>query len=602
MMDEFDDIILKGKGVYKRGADGKMVPMSFPSPDSPHKEMSHFHIDHHTGKPHKEIPNNMRHWPLEAATRYLAEHMSKDKQRFPGQIALEEAKKIMNKAAMDFNRNKRRNGDDYHTVPIPFQADGSLHPEYKNNHYGAHEARRVPTASRKTRDEKGKLINLHYNSVAHPTLGRFLESGAFHFEKEFRKILNSMGIESDLGARQNVLEPQQIVRAPERMADGSVRMNSLLQRYDSNMKSPEDKDNHHFPQFGGQKYNEKAQYGQIQPADIIASLPDAFFVPTSKGRPPKTVIHNLIQQGISPRKAEAMARAPAAQLILGRGKKGSATQLNNIVARIQHYIGIDGENKDNGIADIYHKHRSHFDGRIGGADRGRTDAAKRILATLKTAEEMGVDISPAVAGSTAPRSVVSGWKSYALRRGGKPINLAQMGIAEEHHSMHHRISQDRGHLTDTLPDHISVGGIDPMSGQLPPAGVGGGLPLDMQGTQQPSPEDPFGPEGTVATRNTQDDVITSYDDPMGAIATIMERVQMHDTWEDANIMKSVKHRNLNPRNSKDMKILAKQLNLETNDVRAIAMSIGDWTKLSEHFQVRRDVVDIIKASCLGVLL
>jgi hypothetical protein len=298
-----------------------------------------------------------------------------------------------------------------------------------------------------------------------------------------------------------------------------------------------------------------------------------------------------------------MARAPAAQLIMGRGKKGSATQLNNIVQRIQQYIGIEGQNKDNSIADTYHKHRSHFQGKVGGADRGRTDAATRILATLKTAEELGVDISPATGNAIAPRSVLNGWKSFATQQGGQPIDLAGMGIAQEHHQMQGGPTEERGHLHDTLPEHISIGGTDPMTGQLPPPGVGGGLPLDMQGTQQPSPTDPFGPEGTVVARNDQDPQFkTSYDDPMGAIAAVMERVQIHDTWENASVMKSVKYTNLNPRNSNDMKVLAKQLNLETTDVRAIAMSVGDWTKLAKHFQVRRDVVDIIKASCLEALI
>ena len=77
---------------------------------------------------------------------------------------------------------------------------------------------------------------------------------------------------------------------------------------------------------------------------------------------------------------------------------------------------------------------------------------------------------------------------------------------------------------------------------------------------------------------------------------------MHDTWDDASIMKSVQYNNLNPHNGKDMRVLAKQLNLETTDVRAIAVSIGDWTKLAEHFQVGRDVVNIIKASCLEALV
>jgi hypothetical protein len=601
-MDEFDDIILKGKGVYKRGAGGKMIPMSFPSPDSPHKEMSHFHIDHSTGKGHKEIPDNMRHWPMEAAARYLADN-KKMKKLYPGNLSLIEARKLMNSAAIQFNRSKRNSGDDFHTVPIPFSENGDLHPEYKTNHYGTHESRRVPTSARKTRDRNGKLINLHYNSVAHPTVGRFLESGAFHFEKEFRKIIGALGIESELGARQNVLEPQHIVRAPEKMADGSYRMRSLLERYDSNMKDPTSKDNHHFPEYGSEKYNERAQYGQIGPLDILASLPDAFFTPTSRGRPPVNVINALMREGVSPRRAEEMARAPAAQLVLGRGKKGSATQLNKIVERIQNYIGIAGQNKDNSIADAYHKHRSHFDGRVGGADRGRTDAAKRILATLKTAEELQIDIAPAMGSSRPPQSVVSGWRSYALRQGGSPVNLANMGIAQEHHEMHGQITDDLGHLHDQIPDHISVGDYDPVqeNQQLPPGGAGGGLPLNNQGTQPPSPTDPFGPAGTVATRNDQTGVMTSQDDPMGAIAAVMERVQMHDTWEDAQIMKSVQYQNLNPRNRNDMRVLAKQLDLESTDVRAIAMSVGDWTRLAEHFQVGRDVVNIIKASCLEAL-
>lgn len=601
-MNEFGDIILKGKGVYKRGAGGKMIPMSFPSPDSPHKEMSHFHIDHSTGKGHKEIPDNMRHWPMEAAARYLADN-KKLKQLYPGNLSLKQAKIILNKAANDFNRNKRNSGDDFHTVPIPFDESGNLHPEYKTNHYGTHESRRVPTSARRTRDSRGNLINLHYNSVRHNSLGRFLESGAFHFEKEFRKIIASLGIESELGARQNVLEPQHIVRAPEKMADGSYKMRSLLQRYDSNMKDPTSPDNHHFPEYGSEKYNEKTQYGQIGPLDIIASLPDAFFVTSSKGRPPVNVINALMREGVSPRRAEAMARAPAAQLVLGRGKKGSATQLNNIVTRIQQYIGIDGQNKDNSIADAYHKHRSHFDGRVGGADRGRTDAAKRILATLKTAEELGVDITPALGNTRPEQSVVSGWRSYALRQGGSPVNLANMGLAQEHHEMHGQITDDLGHLYvdgEGLPDHISVGDYDPVqeNQQLPPPPPGSPPPGAGAG---PSANDPFGPEGTVATRNNQTGVMTSQDDPMGAIAAVMERVQMHDTWDDARIMKSVQYKNLNPRNRNDMTVLAKQLDLETTDVRAIAMSVGDWSKLAEHFQVGRDVVNIIKASCLEAL-
>jgi len=66
-------------------------------------------------------------------------------------------------------------------------------------------------------------------------------------------------------------------------------------------------------------------------------------------------------------------------------------------------------------------------------------------------------------------------------------------------------------------------------------------------------------------------------------------------------MKSVANRNLNPTNPNHMSRLAKELDLESADIRAIAMSIGDWDRIAKHFQVRRDVVNIIKASCMEVL-
>lgn len=597
------DYIIKGKGVYKRGADGVKTPQSFPD-ELAHTtysdKMSHFHIDHATGKPHAEIPDNMRFWPMEAATRYLAEHMAKDKARYPGNIALNEAKKIMNQAAMDFNRIKRQNGDDFHTVPIPFGEDGQLNAEYKSNHYGQHESRRIPTSNRKTRDSKGRLINLYYNSVAHPTLGRFLESGAFHFEKEFRKILQSLGIESDLGARQNVIEPQVVARAPVRMGDGSIKLRSLLHRYHSNDKDPESRDNHVVPEFAQEQYNQQAQYGQIKPEDIIATLAQypKFFETIQRGRPPNNIVNALLSQGVSRRRAEKMALAPVGQLVLGRGKKGASTKLNNLVSAVQNYIGIEGPRRDPTIADLYHKHRSHFEGRVGGANRGRTDAAKRILATLKTAQELDIDLTPVLGNVSPNTSIVDSWRSYATGRGGKVLDFEGMGIAQEHHQMHANINPSKEHLHDTIPNHISVGDMNPMEDMQQPPPIDPSIAAPT--TQQPLATDPFGPEGTVATRNDGDDLMTSFDDPMSAIAIIMERVQMRDTWDDAQIMKRVNHVNLNPQNKDDMSLLAKHVGLETNDVRAIAMAYGDWTNLAQSFQVGRDVVEIIKASCVEV--
>ena len=102
--------------------------------------------------------------------------------------ALKMAKEIFNSAAMRFNKIKRENGDDFHTVPIPFDENGRLHPDYMNNHYGSHQSRRVPTAQRQTRTEDGRLINNHANNKAHPTLGVHRIGGVSHTKGSLTKL------------------------------------------------------------------------------------------------------------------------------------------------------------------------------------------------------------------------------------------------------------------------------------------------------------------------------------------------------------------------------------------------------------------------------
>ena len=124
-------IILKGKGVFKQLPDGTLVRMSFPGPDSPHDEMSHFHIDHKTNKPHAEIPDDMRYWPKEAAARFYADELIA--QGYPKEKALSFAKKVFNQATARFNAIKNKHGDDKNKLPRPFDENGELHPAYMTN-------------------------------------------------------------------------------------------------------------------------------------------------------------------------------------------------------------------------------------------------------------------------------------------------------------------------------------------------------------------------------------------------------------------------------------------------------------------------------------
>ena len=150
------DLIRKGKGVYFMDKDGVMHPMSFPPEDSDHERLSHFYINSMTGKPFEEISPEMRRFPVEKAAMILARELVQQGKATEAK-AMEEARRIFNEATMRFNKIKRENGDDFHTLPIPFDEDGQLHPEYRNNHYGAHQSRRVPTSQRQTRTEDGKL-------------------------------------------------------------------------------------------------------------------------------------------------------------------------------------------------------------------------------------------------------------------------------------------------------------------------------------------------------------------------------------------------------------------------------------------------------------
>jgi hypothetical protein len=616
------DIILKGKGVFKQLKDGTMVRMSFPGPDSPHKEMSHFHIDHKTNEPHAEIPNHMRHWPKMAAAMFFADELVK--QGYPEDKALSFSKKRFNASAMKFNNIKRKHGDDRNIMAIPFDENEELHPDYMNNNYGDHEARRVPTSRRKVRNHKGEQINLHANNAAHPTAGRSLEAASFHDHKEFQEDIAELGFESELGSKSNVFEPQHIVRAPDE--DGEMK--GLLRRYNSNEQDPTHPNNQKYPEFHSNKRREKAFYGKIGPADIVATIADTyprFFIPhTGAGAPPKNVIADLMAEGVNERLAQQMARVPIAQMMMGRGKAGSPTQFNNLLTAISGHMELD--NPD--TAKLYHDHKSQFAKRIEGMDRGRTDGAIRLMAMLKTAQELKMDVSSALGSAPAPASLVQGWKKFAVEnRDGQVLDFDDLGLAPGGHEMHNNIDSDTSHYYDTVPPHINMDeGAGAANSQLPHpdgggGGEGGGKPLDQPTTQRPSFDDPYAEEGgTVSARATGEagggfspfpaftpqfdpnQFKYSEDDPMGAIATVMERVQMHDNWADASIMKSVSRTNLNPKNRNHMSYLAKELDLQPTDVCAIAMSVGDWSKIAKHFQVRRDVVNIIKASCAEVLL
>ena len=583
--------------------DGVMHPMSFPPKDSDHENESHFYINSITGKPFKEIPAHMRQFPMEKAAMILANEIMKGgyidengvkRKPTTESNALSMAKEIMNASAMRFNKIKRDNNDDFHTVPIPFGEDGRLHPEYMNNHYGSHEHKRVPTAQRRTRTEDGKLINNHANNKAHPTLGVHLESAAFHFSKEFQDEAKRRGIDTRLGARQNVIEPQQIT-------------GGVTRRYTSNEADPTSKKNTKFPSHYKDLHSQTAAYGEISPMSIVSVLPNAFFNPSTKGGMSTAFMNELMELGYDQNTAYQMARAPVNQLLYGggTGKDGRASGLRNVMKDMREEIGID---KSRDIHQLYTKHVGQFGRLIGDDERGQKNAAIDIMAMLKTAEELGVELRDT---PLSRPTVRDNYVEYASTRA-RQIDMDSLGLADEHHDMRGKINTNYDHMHDSFPSHLSGGTIgaeqQPVEPLLPPQEPLTTMPSENE-TQEPLAADPLADEGGSAQVPFGGFAppefggfggfgpsfsMKSNDDPMGVIATIMERVQMHDAG--GSLMQKY-----DPMDSYDMQQLGENVGMSSLDVRAIAMSLGDWNVIAKSFNTTHDVVRAIKRSCGGAL-
>jgi hypothetical protein len=589
------DLILKGKGVYYMDKEGVMHPMSFPPKHSPHSKISHFYINSITGEPFAEIAPHLRQFPKEKAAMILANEIMKGgytdengARRKPTTEAnaLKMAKEIFNASATRFNKIKRDNGDDFHTVPIPFDENGRLHPDYMNNHYGAHQSRRVPTAQRQTRTEEGKLINNHANNKAHPTLGVHLESAAFHTHKEFLDEIQRRGIDSQLGAKQNVIEPQQIT-------------GGVTRRYSSNEKDPTSKENNTFPSHYKDLHTQTAAYGQISPMSIVGILaeraPD-LFNPSTKGGMSSAVMRDLMDSGVDQPTARAMARAPINQLLYGRGKDGSATGLRNVMVNMRSAIGI-ADNPE--ILQMYHEHRSHFSPLVRGGDRGRNQAAIELMAMLKTAEELGVEPKAYSNTSAPPQSIAENYVNIASQQA-RQIDFDALGSADEMHEMRGKVNNNYDHLHDSFPPHLSGGSVGAVQQDaeplLPPQEAITTLPEDNQ-TQEPLEGDPYAGFGGAATGFSgfkPDEFQMSDDDPMGVIATIMERVQLHDAGGSLIVK-------YDPLDAYDMQRLSNEVGVSSATARAIAMSLGDWGVIAKSFNTTHDVVRVIKRSCGGAL-
>ena len=571
---------------------GMMHPQTFPPIDSDHENLSHFHINSKTGKPFKELEGKglVGKFPIEIAAgifaRELMEQGYKDEngiRRKPASeaSALRVAKTVFNNATKDFNKIKREHNDDFNVLPMKFDENGQLHPDYKNNHYGGHISRRVPTSKRATRTKDGKVINNHPRNEQHKELGQHLESAAFHVEKEFRKRAEQMGVESVLGAKQNVLEPQQLTQG-------------ITHRYTSKDKPPTHRDNTLYPSHYKDLHSQTAAYGKYSPMDIVSILPPDFFVPSTEGNMSKKVMNQLMEMGYDQPTARSMARAPINQLLYGRGSEGAETNVNKIVRNMRNVLRI---NTDEDVHNMFANHRSHIAREVEGGDRGRNNKAVEILAMMKTAQDLGVEPAEYSLFGSPPPSIVNGWRQIALNEGGKKVDLDALGSVDERHAMRGNFATNMDHKYESFPEHLSGGSTADV---LPPQPIVSDMPMSEPppalSTQEPLPPAPVQPQINPSFNPYFDPSSFQFsdDDPMGIIATIMERVQMHDAGGSLLVK-------YDPMDNFDMQKLGQDVGMSSIDVRAIAMSLGDWGVIAKSFNTTHDVVRAIKRSCGGAI-
>ena len=247
-----------------------------------------------------------------------------------------------------------------------------------------------------------------------------------------------------------------------------------------------------------QMTTQTAAYGQINPQTSFQFY-QRFLCPFFFGQYVDRKHEQISRMGYD-QAARKMARAPVNQLLYGRGSDGSPTGLRIVMKNIESMLGIK-ENPD--VKEKFIRHQSHFAPLVRGGDRGRNKAAIEIMAMLKTAEEMGIDMNSLNSYPAAPRSVMDGYREIASLEGGKQLNLADLGNADTHHEMRGKFNTNYDHLHDSFPAHLSSGTFDVSefedSPPIRPPEEELSVEPPVETTQRPSAIDPLATLGGSAT-------------------------------------------------------------------------------------------------------
>jgi len=87
---------------------------------------------------------------------------------------------------------------------------------------------------------------------------------------------------------------------------------------------------------------------------------------------------------------------------------------------------------------------------------------------------------------------------------------------------------------------------------------------------------------------------------MDRVMKAMEQMQIDDAMGDSEIMKHALPRRINVGDEFGVRHLAKSVHLTPVDVRSIVHSAGDWERIAKRLNVPTNVVKVVKVSIGGI--
>ena len=593
------DILLKGEGIeFTDPSSGQVHRVRFGEGGNPHlNDFSHFHLHPESGEP---VPGVVGRWPMEGAAHKLALDILRAQGHRPEQFsdprlysaAIHAAKLLFNNAAKKFNVSMRKH-DSRHALPIPFDDDGQLHPEWAQNNFGPYLKDSLGTHDRPTRLGNGKLQTMNINNSPHPQRGHFPETAALPFFRELRAGINSFA--------NLVFGDEEAIPSPIG-GDPHVEPHHFLQDMAGN--TPYQRHLSAAAEGGDDPFAEspKTRDVVLSPAHMYEILPNDFFKPTDRAHggagKGKGGEARVAAAGIEPQLAINMIQTPLGEIVAqsrAPDKNPSRSRFTRTLRSFQERIGVqpEGENRAE-LQSLMGSFRPHSDWAGG---KGSFNAAKEAVATMVLLDREGIEVDRDR--TQVNPDVMRGFEQFLTHYQGGEVETLDMGEGAPERppptpDTSEKIFDIRGQAPHVMFDqHLPVGGMPsappsppPLPTLPPPAAPPPPPPPPTQERAPPSPVRVRPPPPSRFFRPTSEE-FPQFQSSTDTLYDMIERLQVGEARMDEMLMKSLPDDN-------DEESLADHYDVTVQDVRAIRHGAGDWEKVAKALHLSYDVVRAIK--------